>query len=70
MNISQAKLLKPLSVHEHTHQVQTFCERKNIHVTVPLSHQTAAETLWPSAQVYRRLEMSWGEKGESRRTRK
>ena len=28
MNISQTKLLKPLSVHEHTHQMQTYCERE------------------------------------------
>ena len=36
MKISQTKLLKPLSVHEHTHQMQTYCERKQINVTVPL----------------------------------
>ena len=36
MNISQTKLLKPLSVHEYTHQMQTYCERKKIHGTVPL----------------------------------
>ena len=28
MNFSQTKLLKPLSVHEPTHQMQTFCEQK------------------------------------------
>ena len=28
MNISQTKLLKPLSVHEYTHQMQTYCERE------------------------------------------
>ena len=36
MNISQTKLLKPLSEHEYTHQMQTYCERKKIHGTVPL----------------------------------
>ena len=36
MNISQTKFLKPLSVHEYTPQLQTYCERKKIHGTVPL----------------------------------
>ena len=37
MNISQTKLLKLLSVHEHTHQMQTYCEdKKKNHGTVPL----------------------------------
>ena len=34
--MSQTKMFKPLSVHEHTHQIQTYCERKKIHVAVPL----------------------------------
>ena len=28
VNISQTKLFKPLSLHEYTHQMQTYCERK------------------------------------------
>ena len=28
VKISQTKLFKPLSLHEHTHQMQTYCERK------------------------------------------
>ena len=39
MNISQNKLLKPLSVHKYTHQMQTHCERKKNRGTVPLSEQ-------------------------------
>ena len=38
MNISQTKTLKLLSLHEYTHQMQTYCERKKIHGTVSLSH--------------------------------
>ena len=40
MNISQTKLSKPLSVHESTHQMQTYCERKYNHGTVPISDYT------------------------------
>ena len=29
--------LKPLSVPKHTHQMQTYCEKPRVHVTVPLS---------------------------------
>ena len=36
VNISQTKLLKPLIVHEYTHQMQTYCEGKNIYGAVPL----------------------------------
>ena len=39
MNISQTKLLKPLSVHEPTHQMQTYCERKKNHGTIPLNFE-------------------------------
>ena len=40
MNISQAKLLKPLSVHEHTHQMQTYCEREKKSYFQGLKHIT------------------------------
>ena len=28
MNISRTKLLKTLSAHDHTYQIETYCERK------------------------------------------
>ena len=31
------QLLKPLSVHEHTHQMQTSCEENKNHIAVPLT---------------------------------
>ena len=33
----QTNLLKPLNVHEHSHQSQIYCERKKNPVAVPLS---------------------------------
>ena len=37
MNISQTKRLKPMSVHEYTHKMETYCERKKNHGTIPLN---------------------------------
>ena len=39
-NISQTKLLKPLSLHEYTHQMQTYCEEEKNHWTVPLTRRS------------------------------
>ena len=47
VNISQTKLFKPLSVHEPTHQMQTYREREKNHGTVPLD-KSLQSTLFPN----------------------
>ena len=36
VNISQTKLWKPLTVHEHPHQMQNYCERKTNHIKLSI----------------------------------
>ena len=50
VNISQTKLFKLLSVHEYTHQMQSSCERKKIHGTVPLTK--VCKGLYPNFHFY------------------
>ena len=58
MNISQTKPFKPLGVHEHTHKIQTYCERKKNHVTVLLMCSNTFTTKMTRAATPWKLESS------------
>ena len=52
LNISQTKSLKLLSVHKYTHQMQTYCDRKNNYGTVTLMERLLKNFQCDRSDIY------------------